>query len=214
MLLEKITRFLGLLFFVLNFLYLFIPVSNGKLKPEPTEIISGQNFEVEIPEPETEARFCFSLDGAQTVTILGNNYFEITQNNLVGYAIMDENGNSHFELVDATGCWEIKRDETLKMRFINDFSDVQFQNHSHEKEKALASWRWQFNNFFFWCLTNFLLRIFVSDIKEKISTTSKTEDDKENPELVNYCTYCNSKLTDEDNCPQCGAPQNQKQKEE
>jgi len=202
--LKKINLSFSILFIVLNFLFLFIPVSNGKLKPEPTEVIIGQNFEVEIPDPETEARFCvrFRLDEAQTVTILGNDYFEITQNNLVGHAIMDENGNSHFELGDATGCWEIKRDETLKIRFINDFSDIQFENYSHEKEKALSTWRMQFGNFFFWTL------IITVVVAQKSSTTSKTEDD---PELGNYCTHCNSKLTDEDNCPQCGAPQNQKE---
>ena len=208
MFLKKINFFLALLLLVLNFFFLFIPVSNGKLKPEPTEIIIGQNFEVEIPDPETEARFCFRLDEAQTVMILGSDYFEITQNNLVGHAIMDENGNSHFGLGDATGCWEIKRDETLKMRFIDDFSDIQFENYSHEKENALSTWRWQFGIFFCCCLSVVLVN-FPSDIAHEKSTTSKTEDDEENPEPVNYCTHCNSDLPV--NSDNCGAPQNQKE---
>lgn len=213
---KKLSSFMGLLMVILNFFLLSLPISKGNLKPEPTEIIIGQNFEVDIPDPETEVSFCFRLEEPQSLKILSTDYFEISQNDLVGKANMDDNGYPYFDLTDATGCWTIKRYTSLKMRFINDYSDIQFQNYDPEKEDDLVTWKWQFGNFFFWCLVVVLGELPSAFACEK-STTTETEDSEDDLEFEDCieegcCTHCGSELPeDSDNCSHCGAPQNQKE---
>jgi len=208
MLLKKFNFFLGLSLILLYFFLLFPRVSKGILKPEATEEISGQNFEVEIPNPETEVTFCLRKDEPQIVLILGTEYFEIVQDNTVGHSLIDENGNSYFRLGDATGCWEVRRHSPMKMRFINEEFDIRFSNYNEKIDRKLSTWKAHFIIFIIW-ITSRVILDFLPDWLCDESTQSKTEELEESEVC---CTHCGSKCSeDSENCPHCGAPQNQKE---
>ncbi|KUK67431.1 MAG: hypothetical protein XD87_0135 [candidate division WS6 bacterium 36_33] len=206
--LTKINFFLGLSLIFLYFCLLFPRVSKGILKPESTEEIIGQNFEVEVPNPETEVTFCFRKDEPQIVLILGTEYFEIVQDNTVGHSLIDENGNSYFRLGDATGCWEVRRQLPMKMRFINEYSDIQFSNYNEKVDRKLSTWRAHFIIFIIWIVSKVILD-FLPDWLREESTNSETEEYSESEVC---CTHCGSKFSeDSENCLHCGAPQDQKE---
>jgi len=209
--LKKVNFFLGLFLIFMYFCLLFPRVSKGILKPEAREEIIGQNFEVEVPNPETEVTFCFRKDEPQMVLILGTEYFEIVQGNTVGHSLIDENGNSYFRLGDATGCWEVRRHSSMKMRFINEDSDIQFSNYNEKIDRKLSTWRGQFILFTIWIVIKVILDS-LPDWFDKNSTNSETEEVEEYSESEICCTHCGSKFSeDSENCLHCGAPQNQEE---
>lgn len=155
---------------------LYLPVTDGALTPKVTERVRGRDFEVSIPDPKTESKFCFLPTTSQTRTleILALDDFEIVQDNRVHRPTRAEDGIYRILLNKNTeGCWTIRRNKEIEaIRFSDYAGEVVFEDTNVEAVYRLPSWKRSFWIFLLWSSTNVIL-LHIAAIADTVENYSK-----------------------------------------